>query len=122
MTSTNKNNAQRHDIAPAVPFGGVCFIGLILVPFNGDDEPKSLHYANRAHCPKRADGEHPPLGGAMKASACSKLRAKLFQPMFFTIPIYAETPFSPSIIGNARAVPRESRYESGIPIKSHLPK
>jgi len=25
-----------------VPFGGVCFIGLILIPFNGDDEPKIL--------------------------------------------------------------------------------
>jgi len=41
----------------AVPFGGVCFIGLILVPFNSDDEPKPLRYASTSDCPMGADGE-----------------------------------------------------------------
>lgn len=40
----------------AMPFGGVCLIGLILVLINGGDEPKTLPYANRSNCRKRADG------------------------------------------------------------------
>jgi len=40
-----------------VPFGDGCFIGLILVPLNGDDEPKALRYANTSICPMSPDGE-----------------------------------------------------------------
>jgi hypothetical protein len=39
---------KRHS---AEQIGGFCFIGLILVPFNGDDEPKTLRYANCSVCP-----------------------------------------------------------------------
>jgi len=38
-------------------FGGVCFIGLIFVPLESDDEPKTLRYANTSDCPMGADGE-----------------------------------------------------------------
>lgn len=38
-----------------MPFGRVCFIDLILVPLNGDDESKTLPYANRSNCPMGAD-------------------------------------------------------------------
>jgi len=52
-----------------VPFGGVCFIGLILVPFNGDDEPKTLHYANCSICPIGADG-----GQSLPAEAWRRIK------------------------------------------------
>jgi len=35
--------------------GGVCFFGLILVPFNGGDEPRALRYATCSDCPMGAD-------------------------------------------------------------------
>jgi hypothetical protein len=38
-------------------FGGVCFIGLNSRLFRGNDEPKTLRYANYSNCLAGPDGE-----------------------------------------------------------------
>ncbi len=51
-------------------------------PFHGDDEPKTLRYANYSNCPMGADGEHPWENGYCE-SFNGKLRDELLNGEIF---------------------------------------